>query len=303
MIDTATLGAAAALGSSVTWAFASTQYAKAAGRLGAPNVSLARALAVTPLFLLAALAFDGAGAFATVDAGRLAWLALSTMCSFGFADSVFFTAARDAGASRALAVASTYPVWTAIASAIWLGEALPVVRLGGIAVCVAGVAALILLRDESADMTAGARPMRGLALAGIVSLLWALNTVAVREGATGLPMAVAQALRNGMAIGVLSATIRARAGVRAGSPPLREWPVPRGAWLGLLPAIGADALLGSMLFLYGVSNAPLAVAGTLSSLAPLFAVPIALASGTERFSAGRVAAVVLTVCGIVLVTR
>jgi drug/metabolite transporter (DMT)-like permease len=67
----------------------------------------------------------------------------------------------------------------------------------------------------------------------------------------------------------------------------------------LAPAIAADGLLGSSLYVYGLSHSDLAVGATLTSLAPLISVPIAIALGEERWNGRRVAAVAMTVAGAV----
>ena len=64
-----------------------------------------------------------------------------------------------------------------------------------------------------------------------------------------------------------------------------------------------EAYGGSSIFVYGLSHSELSVGAPLSSLAPLFAVPIGLLLGTERLSVRRLAAIVLTVAGVVLLVR
>jgi drug/metabolite transporter (DMT)-like permease len=62
-------------------------------------------------------------------------------------------------------------------------------------------------------------------------------------------------------------------------------------------------LIGSSLFVYGLNHSDLAIGATLTSLAPLISVPIAIAAGEERWNLARLSAVALTVTGaIVLVT-
>jgi drug/metabolite transporter (DMT)-like permease len=68
----------------------------------------------------------------------------------------------------------------------------------------------------------------------------------------------------------------------------------------LLPAIFADALLGSTFYVYGLGHSDLAVGATLTSLAPLVSVPIAIGAGEERWNAARVLAVLATVVGVVI---
>ena len=67
-MDTASLGASAALGSSITWAFASGIFARIATRHGAAAVALARGVVVAPIFLLLAAATGGAASFELLDA-------------------------------------------------------------------------------------------------------------------------------------------------------------------------------------------------------------------------------------------
>jgi drug/metabolite transporter (DMT)-like permease len=71
----------------------------------------------------------------------------------------------------------------------------------------------------------------------------------------------------------------------------------------LLPALVADSIVGALAYVYGLSHTDLAVGATLSSLAPLFSVPFAIAAGEERFDARRSAAIVVTVAGIVLLLQ
>ena len=71
-------------------------------------------------------------------------------------------------------------------------------------------------------------------------------------------------------------------------------------WLWLVPAILTDALCGSMFYVYGLSHTDLAVGSTLSSLAPLISVPVAIAVGEERWSAPRFLAVTTTTIGVVV---
>jgi drug/metabolite transporter (DMT)-like permease len=84
-------------------------------------------------------------------------------------------------------------------------------------------------------------------------------------------------------------------------PSQRSLPrTPSGGWGPVIPAFIADALLGSSLYVYGLSHSDLAVGATLSALAPLISVPVAIVVGEESWSASRLAAVVATVGGVVL---
>ena len=66
-------------------------------------------------------------------------------------------------------------------------------------------------------------------------------------------------------------------------------------WVFVLEAFG-----GSYFFVYGLSHTHLALASTLTSLAPVLSVPVALALKIERFSIGRTLGVCTVVIGLCL---
>lgn len=309
------LGALAALSSSLSWSVASTVFARAARRHGPLQVGLARTLLAAPLFLLAVAVALPLSSLRAFDGARVGWTLLSSLCSFALADLCFFIAARRLGTSRALALASIFPLWTALAGALWFGERLLPWRGVGMLLCVAGVVSLILLRhDEPTPSSQSSSPAvsraamwSGVMLALLTSLMWALNGIALRKAGEGASILLVNALRNVLALAILAvATVAVRRKVRSRVhhrepvvPPTAR--LPKDALRLLWPAILLDGLYGAMAFVYAFAHAPLAVAATLSSLAPLFSVPVALYAGDERFSLPRSLAIAATVGGIVLI--
>lgn len=290
------LGPLGALGSSLTWAIGSAVYTRRARTHSAVEVNLSRAAVVTPLFLCAAYLTLGPQILAGFTPIRLSWLALSTVCSYGLGDLLFYLSALRLGTATALAIASVYPVWAAVLGALSLGETLTAARLGGIALCTGGVAWLVLLSRES-DPHRPRAPGTGLFLALLTSLLWAGNTYSIRRGATGLPMLAANCFRFGLALAglLLARTLLPGPKTRL----LRRGPEAAGFAL----AAVVEGFLGSSMFVYGLSHTDLAIAAPLSSLAPLFAVPVGLCLGTERLSLQRLCAILTTVGGVVLLVR
>ena len=96
-------------------------------------MNLTRASTVLPVFLVATLVTTRGHLFAGIDGTRAAWLGLSVLCAYGFADNVFFAAARRVGVTTALAIASSYPLWAALAGTLWRGERFGLVRAAGTA--------------------------------------------------------------------------------------------------------------------------------------------------------------------------
>ncbi len=286
-------GALAALGSSFTWAYASARYTTASQTIGAVRVNLARVLVAAPIYCVVTAILHGSAATTPITPAHLAWLTTSVVCSYGFADVLFFAAARNLGISTALAIASIYPLWSALAGALFGHEAFGALRIAGVLLCTGGIVALVRLSSHTRDKAQG-NAVLGLLLALLTSLFWAGNTFTVKRGSVGLDVWQANAIRYSAAALILTSTSLLQ---RTKIPWSQR---PHGGWLALGPPIVADCLLGSILFVYGLAHADLAVAATLSSLAPLISVPVAIALGAERWSAPRALAIAVTVCGALL---
>ena len=251
-----------------------------------------RAFTAFPVFVLLYAAFGTGPVLSRLDFTRTTFLVVSVVSSYGGADTLFLTAARRIGVSTALSIASVYPLWAALWGVVMDGEPVGPVRAVGILCAVAGVTWLVRLSGGS-DSASEPRDARGLGLALLTSLLWAANSVGVKQGATDLDPLGVTAFRFFVGL-VLLAPQLALPGVRA----LPR--APTGGWLPVAPALVADAILGSLAYVYGLSHTDLAVGATLSSLAPLVSVPFAIALGEERWNGVRFAAIVLTVSGVAL---
>jgi len=286
-------GPAAAFIASVTWAYATARYARAAREVGSTRVNAMRAFTAFPVFVLLYAAFGTGPVLSRLDFTRTTFLVVSVVSSYGGADTLFLMAARRIGVSTALSIASVYPLWASLWGVVVDGEPLGPMRAAGILCAVAGVIWLVRLSGGSDSAAGERRDARGLGLALVTSLLWAANSVGVKQGATDLDPLGVTAFRFFVGL-VLLAPQLAMPGVRA----LPR--APSGGWLPVLPALVADAILGSLAYVYGLSHTDLAVGATLSSLAPLVSVPFAIALGEERWNRVRFAAIVLTVSGIAL---
>lgn len=303
--DASWLGPLCALASSLTWAYGSAIYTREAGRVGPAEVNLARSLLVLPLFALATLVTAGPHALGQLRWANLGWLSLSMLCSYGLADLVFYLTALRLGTPTGLAISSVFPVWSALLGALTLGERITGGRALGIACCIGGVAWLVLLQVPPGSRA----PARGRALAGgvalavLTSILWAGNAYSIRRGAAQLPMFLVNTFRYFMAVPVLTGIWLAQRRARAAAGPPERLLLSGRHLRRFLPTVLIEAFFGSSIFVYGLSHSDLSVAAPLSSLAPLFAVPIGLYLGTERLHLRRLLAIVITVTGVILLVR
>lgn len=306
------LGPLSALMSSVTWAVGSTFFARMARDSSAFAVNFTRAIFGVPLFVMGAFVVfgfqGGLLAFARVEWSHFAWLALSTVCSYGLADAMFYWSARSLGVPGALAIASAHPLLTTLATALIGDEGFVWMQGLAAAITVGGVVAVILSgRSGAVDKRGGGayssvdphsnhmlgRTSVGLALAVATAVLWALNSVIVAKvGASGLDAFVLNALRISISIGVTAVMSAAFMG-RAKPLLLPIATIKKFWWLFVV-----EGFCGSMFFAYGLAHSPLVVGATLTALSPVLAVLAALVLRTEKISALKTAGVVLCVFGV-----
>lgn len=297
------LGPLGAFMASVTWAFASTRYAEVSRSAGAARVGLLRALCASLLWL-GAFALSGEGdSLSQIDARHALYLVGSIVGSYALGDRIFFAAAARVGVSSALAIATIYPLWAALYGALVRDEPLGLSRSLGVGFCLLGVSAVVRMsRVPSQRLVEVGSAWWGAGLALLTSLFWAGNTVFLKLGSEGLSLVQANVLRFPCAVLLLLAQLYlapSRAPTRSsGDQPstLRFSALARRLALPLI----ADTGLGSVCFVYGIANTDLALGATLSSLSPLVALPIAVALGTERVTVGKVAAVCITLLGVLL---
>jgi drug/metabolite transporter (DMT)-like permease len=306
------LGPAAALGASLTWALGVAFYSALGERYAPATINFTRAAFALPFFLVWAFAAEGLGAFAAFEAvgwGRVAWFCLSMTASFAFGDALFLWSTQSLGPAGALAIASIYPLWPALAGWVMRGESLSGVSIAGFFVILAGTVLVILSPARRVASRADAHPQAGAArvsapawavgkTAGVLlalgtSLCWGLNAWTVSKAGAGLTVPVANVVRMGVAallcplIGLVMSP-----GARLALP----WPdLRRLLWVFVL-----EGFLGTVFYFYGITNSKLAVGAVLTSVAPVVVVPVALALGREKFSLKRSLGVLAVFVGICL---
>jgi drug/metabolite transporter (DMT)-like permease len=298
------IGPLCALLSSFTWAAGTTGYSRLAREHSAFSVSFARGFVAFPLFVLAAILLPWLTAgsikasvadFSQLGIHQVLWFFLSMICSYAFGDVLFLWSTRELGVPVALTIASSYPLLTAAGGALVLGEALSLPQLAGLLITVGGVATVILTGARGPGMAAvgggPSRPWRGVGLALLTSLFWAVNSFAVSEGGKGVTPSVGNCVR--MAIAMVFCALFGKLFCPA-RPIFLPWADFR-KWYWLF---AFEGFAGSYFFLYGLSHSRLAIGSTLASVAPVISVPIALALGVEKFSLPRTAGVCSVVGGL-----
>jgi drug/metabolite transporter (DMT)-like permease len=232
------------------------------------------------------------------------WFTLSMLSSYVIGDVLFLLSTISLGVPGSLAIASGYPILTALAGALFDGQTLDAFSIFGLMLAVGGIV-VVILNDPKGVPTGGAevrshpllrKKSTGVLLAVSTAFAWAANSYAVAKGGTGLHPAVGNTIRMGIALVLITAVSY----VTSRKPAKMLHP---GVTRRYAPIIIAESFLGSYFFMYGLSHSTLVLGSTLSSLAPVLAVPVSVALKLERFSWIRTFAVLTVVVGLSLLFR
>ena len=290
VISETTLGALAALGSAIAWAVTSLLARSLMAELGSVGVNAVRSTIGGVILVVWVLVTAGAGAFTAISVSAWMFLALSIVVAIALGDTVFFESSRALGLARAMTISTTYPLGAAAIAAVFLGEPLTLPITLGALVTLAG---LVLIVAPWAERPPEERFWFGVGTAAVASFAWALSTVLVKPPLAEMDAVTAQAVRLPLASAFLWILPWARgtSGALARSS--------RSARTQIL-VLGVITSVSSVMFVAGVKHAGVAVASVLSSTAPMFAIPLAVAFLGERLTARAVVGVAVTVGGIVV---
>jgi drug/metabolite transporter (DMT)-like permease len=307
-VNDSSLGALAAFLSSCTWAVGSACYSKLSREYRPIDVNFTRAIYALPFFIAAIFLTSGGienglSEIRVLEARHFGWFTLSMLSSYVIGDVFFLLSTLSLGVPGALAIASGYPILTALAGAAFDGQALDGTSIFGLLLAVGGIIVVILNDPKGAPSGAEIRahPLlrkksTGVLLAVCTAFAWAANSYSVAKGGTGLHPAVGNTIRMSIAIVLITlmSYVTSRQPARMLAPRITRR---------FAPIIIAESFLGSYLFMYGLSHSTLVLGSTLSSLAPVLSVPVSVALKLERFSWIRTLAVLTVVVGLSLLFR
>ncbi len=288
------LGALAALGSAVTWTFISLLVRTLSATFDSIRLNALRATLGGLLLLLSVLALDRGAGLARLSARTFALLVVSNVVAIVVGDTLFFESTRHVGLARAMTVSMSYPLITAVFAVALLGETITGRVATGIGLTLGGLVLIVTAR-ETAPPESPHQAWKGLGLAALAALAWAVAVIVLKPPLRELDAATAQAIRLPMAGFILLASPWARGAVA------RFRQAGRTAQLRVIWLAGLTAA-SSLMFVAGLKHASAAVATALASTAPLFAIPVGLLFLGERLQVRAVLGAILTVGGIALLT-
>jgi drug/metabolite transporter (DMT)-like permease len=292
------LGAAAALASSLTWAFTSVLLTSQAGRLSPLVMSAIRSATASLLLFGLLIATWGFAQYDEMTAITGLSMAGSGVMGQALGDTLYINALGRLGVNRSFPITnSAYPFLTFLLAVLILGEDIRWTTPIGGALIVAGIT-WIVLEQRRADALAEVRSdaMRGVIFAVAAAFAWSLATIWLRGQQRELDAIGAATLRIPAASAAVIATIALTS--RGSHSPRRL----RRESIAIIAAAGVLGTgVGSVLFIYAVENIGAAKTAFLTTSAPLFALPMGVMFLSERLTPRELLGTLLTVVGIWLV--
>ena len=286
----------AALATATCWALTGLIASDAIRAMGAFHFNLIRQVFVSLLLVALVTATSG---WQGLSLMQLAVLALSGVIGILLGDTLNFAAVGRLGPRRAGAVFALNAPMAAVLGWVFLGEALPLQAIGGIALAASGVALAILGRPRHDAHRF--EVVRGTLVAGLLFGLGAAlgqaagSLIARPVMAAGIDPYLASLARvgaSGVAMMVLTALPVA---------PPRPRQVPRIAVVQALVTAVVGLLLGMTLFLYALQGAETGIIATLSATSPVIILPLLWLRTGQRPTATSWLGAVLAVAGLALI--
>ena len=294
------IGALAAIGTSLCFSFGSTQFTLAGRQIGSALVNRARLLLALLLVML--LHFLTFGQLLPLDAApeRWFWLGLSGFVGLVLGDACLLQAFVLIGARLSMLMMSLAPVLGALLAWLFLGETLVLREIVGIAIVLVGIIVVIVERSNAG--TEGTTDRRQY----IIGLFCGLGGAAGQAGglvlsklglAGDFPALSGNLIRLLVAAVVIWLIAAVNRQLVASYRTLRANPR---ALLSLTSGTVLGPVLGVWLSLVAVQNTSVGVASTLSSLMPIFLIPISYFMFGERVTKQAVVGTFIAFAGMVL---
>jgi len=294
-MNTALLGALAALAASACFAIGPTLFTLAGRQVG-PTITLRMRLLLATLLLLG-LHWIGFGRpWPNLPWSQMGPLFLSGLVGLALADSFLFPAFVRLGPRLAMLILNVQPVLATLLAWAFLGERLRLGQWAAIAVVLAGVSVVVLERGTDAQGEPLAWDKGGVALTLAAAVLGAVSVLLSKYGMAGrVPAVTANLVRmTGGMVPIWLWTL-ARGQGKTTWRALREHPRVLGY---LLVGAAIGPVVGMSLSLFAVRTIPVGIATTLTALPPVLLLPVGHWVFGERITTKAIVGTIVATAGV-----
>jgi len=316
------LGEFAAIGAALSFGFASTLFTLAGRKYGALLVMQGSVPVGWLCIIVVNLVVVGHIIPANIEPANWLWLTLSGMMGFWLASICVMSAFIRIGPRLTLLIASINPILSAVLAWLFLDQNLQSAAVLGIIITIAGIALVVTEGGTAIGDIPPERFRSGILFALLASTLQAtsfvLSTLGLSTIVDPLPQSLTQLVTFTQIDGQIpyqiapltASLIRLTSGsiilwviaglqgkIRQNLQTLRAHPV---ALRQLMVAAVLGTVIGALLILIALQNAPVGIATTLINLTPIFLIPIGYVVFKERISMRAVAGTLVAMVGIVV---
>lgn len=291
-------GECAALSAAFIWAMATMLYARTGSRAPAMFLNLVKGTVAVAMLGLTILAL--ADPAPRLTASEWLWLAGSGLVGISIGDSAYFAAIKRIGPSQTLLVESLAPPLTGVLALCFLGEAISLSAWAGIFLTMAGI--LWVVTEHRPQ---GRPSLPGLGFAALAALCQAAGMVMSRQVMVATPItplwaALVRLAAAGVALWVFLPLARPDIVLRRDS--WRTIGTARHGWMLFTLAVFLGTFLGIWLQQASLKLTSAAIAQTLISVSPLFALGLARIGG-HKVSRRSLVGALVALAGVALFFR
>lgn len=298
---TAYMGEIAALFAAVCFSIGPTFNTLAGKHVNPITVNRGRLIITTILLILPHWFLAGSPFPFNAPAERWFWFGVSGLVSLVLGDSLLFAAFGYIGTRLTMLLATLTPVVSALLAWLFLGEVLSLFQIGGVLITLLGVVWVLIETNNHRNPEQVDREnyRKGLLLALMAAIAHAVAAIAAKNGLSdGFPAISGHLLRTSLSLAaILIWTGMQKNGFstlfQLKHNPLAVKYIVWGAIFG--------PLIGMWLSLYAIQNTKVGIATALTSLPPIFLIPIGYFLFKERITIHAILGSVIAVAGVALI--
>jgi len=266
-----TIGVVSALISALLWAWASTRFQPLVQRHGSLACNLFKTLIGTSLFWLLTLALlAGDSVFEGMGDQEATLLLVSGFLGMALGDWAYFISIHRVGVRQATLLHGTTPVFLLAANLLGVGRTLGILQIVGVLLVVIGVLDVTRRRAGRSPDASPAHFRSGILFGLLAAIAQATGIIVAADPASRCHAAPVSALRlSGAAVGLLGIAI-----VSGQLRPALVFFRDRESRTRALEPVLVGTVVGVLFMTVAIARADPAIAGTLLSLTPVFAIPV-----------------------------
>jgi len=289
-MDSKTIGILAALGSAASWALGAVLFKKLGDQLSSPAMTLVKSLMSAALLGLVLL-FIG---FTSLSSNALTLLIVSGVLGIAFGDTLFFAALKELTPHTLIMLLTGGQVLTVLMAVVFLKESPTPLAWLGIALVISGI--FIVVRANLSGKKE-ASPLKGIVL-GALSVVCMSTSYVIAKRPLEEPASAMEATFIRMVAGAVTMLILC---VFTGQA--RNWwqPFRERSLLGqFFLSVAMITFGGFWLTFVAFKQLDVSIASTLTSVEPLFVLPLGVIFLREKVTFRALAGSVVAVTGIAL---